>query len=190
MVRDYLVGAGAGGEPKPIAPTWNRFAARWTPRSNLTAIRTTPNKSRHFLALRSELEGYWDILAPVFEWNTEQRSRQGYLFLRDEVFPRRQTMLTMADRIASLNEQAVDRRSNAQVAELLAGFQDRLGITLLAALALGLGMAAFSVHRIFKLEARERARFEEVAGARTQLDGSFPPAWCRPRETETPGIVT
>ncbi len=42
-------------------------------------------------------------------------------------------------------------------------------MTVLAALLLGLGMAAFSIRQILKLEAREKARFEEVAGARAQL---------------------
>jgi len=56
------------------------------------------------------------------------------------------------------------------VAALLSGFQSRLAITLIAALGLGLGMAAFSVHQITSLENRERTRFEEVAGARRQLE--------------------
>ena len=77
-------------------------------------------------------------------------------------------MLRMADEIARINEQQLTA-GNTQVAGLLAGFQERLGVTLLAALLLGLGMAAFSIHQIVKLEARERTRFEEVAGARAQL---------------------
>lgn len=167
MVRDYLL------EPEP--------ARAETYRSSLENIRQTmdsalasygresdPQQLQAYMTLRSELDGYWNTLAPVFQWTSDQRRRLGYPFLRDEVFPRRQNMLSMAERIADLSEQQLTA-GNAQVADLLAGFQDRLGITLLAALALGLGMAAFSVYQIVRLEARERHRFEEVAGARAQL---------------------
>src|SRR5581483_87969 len=94
----------------------------------------------NFAALRTELAGYWDTLAPVFQWNTDQRQRLGYPFLRDEVYPRRQNMLVIADRIAAINEQQLNE-GNAQIAGLLSGFQSRLAVTLVAALALGLGMA-------------------------------------------------
>ena len=167
LVRDYLL------EPEP------QRAESY--RSNLEDIRrrmdadlaaysreSDPEQLQAYTTLRTELDGYWDTLAPVFQWNAEQRRRLGYPFLRDEVFPRRQNMLAMADRIAALNEEQL-KAGNAQVADLLAGFQDRLGVVLLAALALGLGLAAFSIFQIARLEARERSRFEEVARARAQL---------------------
>jgi len=128
-----------------------------------------PEQAAHYTALRTELASYWQTLAPVFQWSAAQRARMGYPFLRDQVFPRRQNMLAIADRIAAINEQQLTT-GNAQVAGLLSGFQSRLAVTLIAALGLGLGMAVFSIHQIVKLEARERNRFEEVAGARGQLE--------------------
>ena len=125
-------------------------------------------ENQHYTELRTELARYWATLAPVFQWSPAERRELGYPFLRDEVFPRRQSMLDVADQIAAINEQQLNG-GNAQVAGLLSGFQDRLAVTLLAALGLGLGMAAFSVHQIHRLEAREMARFEEVAHARAQL---------------------
>ncbi len=167
FVRDYLL------EPEPASAETYRSKLEEIRRQMDAALETygrqiSPEAASNFAALRTELAGYWDTLAPVFEWNTDQRGRLGYPFLRDEVYPRRQNMLDIAGRIADINEQQLNA-GNAQVAGLLAGFQDRLGITLLAALALGLGMTAFSIHQILKLEGRERARFEEVAGARAQL---------------------
>ncbi len=168
LVRDYLL------EPDPERAEMYR--------SRLEEIRgqmdgalesygrqIDPEEVPHYTRLRTELAGYWETLAPVFQVSTVERGRLGFPFLRDEVFPRRQSMLDMADRIAEINEQQLNA-GNAQVAALLSGFQSRLAITLIAALGLGLGMAAFSVHQILKLEARERARFEEVAGARGQLE--------------------
>jgi len=111
---------------------------------------------------------YWGILAPVFRWDPLERRRSGYTFLRDEVFPRRQNMLAISDRIAAINEQQLTAGNN-QVVSLLLRFQTRVLLTLVAALVLGLGMAAFSTRRILKLEDQARLRYEETADARSQL---------------------
>jgi signal transduction histidine kinase len=52
---------------------------------------------------------------------------------------------------------------------LLVKFQTRLSLTLLAALAIGLGMAVFSTRHILRLEASSQLRYRETAEARTQL---------------------
>src|SRR5580692_5883848 len=67
-----------------------------------------PAEIAHYTTLRTELTDYWRILAPVFQWDATERRRSGYAFLRDEVFPRRQTMLELASRIDGLNEQQLD----------------------------------------------------------------------------------
>lgn len=127
-----------------------------------------PEEVQHYAALKSELARYWDVLAPSLKWSAEERRESGYAFLRDEVFPRRQNMLAIADRIAALNEQQLNA-ANDQVGALLTAFGLRIGITLVAALGLGLGMAAFSMRRILRLEEQAHAQFLAVAEARTQL---------------------
>jgi signal transduction histidine kinase len=122
----------------------------------------------HYSALRAELTDYWGTLAPIFNWDAAKRRRSGYSFLRDEVFPRRQSMLALAGRIADLNEQQLDA-GNHQVVSLLASFQTRLLLTLMAALALGLGLALFTMRKILKLENQARSQYVEVAEARTEL---------------------
>jgi signal transduction histidine kinase len=129
-----------------------------------------PPEIPHYTALRTELTKYWEVLTPVFKWDTAERRRSGYAFLRDEVFPRRQNMLAIADQIANINEQQLNA-GNDQVVGLLLKFQGRLVITLVAALALGLGLAALSMFRILKLEAQVHARYEEAAEARSELKG-------------------
>ena len=127
-----------------------------------------PAEMKEYRALSTELAQYWQTLAPIMKWGPEERRRSGYAFLRDDVFPRRENMLAIADRIASINEQQLSV-ANGQVIGLLQAFQTRLAITLVAALLLGLGMAAFSMRRILNLERQAHERFEEVAEARTQL---------------------
>ena len=129
---------------------------------------TSPAEVQHYSALRTELMDYWGILAPIFRWDPAERRRSGYTFLRDEVFPRRQNMLAVADRIAAIDEQQLTEGNN-QVVSLLLRFQTRVLVTLVAALVLGLGMAFFSTRRILKLENQARLRYEETADARSQL---------------------
>ena len=165
LVRDYLL------EPEPERAETNLSRLEEIRRQMESALESYGRQidPEDYTALRTELAVYWETLAPVFQLDPAERGRLGYRFLTDRVFPRREKMLEMADRIAEINEQQLTA-GNAQVAALLSGFQSRLAVTLMAALGLGLGMAAFSVHQILKLEARERARFEEVAGARAQLE--------------------
>jgi signal transduction histidine kinase len=127
-----------------------------------------PAQVRHYSALRAELGEYWRILMPVLQWDSAERRRLGFVFLRDEVYPRRQNMLAIADRIATINEQQLSA-GNDQVVSLLGSFQTRLAITLFAAVAFGLGMAAFSIGRILGLEKRALSRYQEAAEARSQL---------------------
>jgi signal transduction histidine kinase len=129
-----------------------------------------PPEMEHYKALRTKLTDYWEILTPIFTWDTAERRRSGYAFLRDEVFPRRQNMLAIADQIANINEQQLTSGNN-QVVGLLLKFQARLVITLIAALALGLGLAALTMYRILKLEAQVQTRFEEASETRSELKG-------------------
>ena len=127
-----------------------------------------PVESEHYGVLRTELARYWEVLEPTLKWDAQKRQMQGYAFLRDEVFPRRTAMLDVASRIADINEQQL-RAGNERASGLLEKFQTRLLTTLFAALALGLGMAAFSIRKILQLEAHALARYQEVAEARQQL---------------------
>lgn len=124
----------------------------------------------HYAALRTELTNYWKILTPISHWDGAERRRSGYAFLRDEVFPRRQNMLAIADRIANLNEEQLNA-GNDQMVSLLLRFQNRLVVTMVAGLILGFGMALFTTRKILKLENQARIQYEEVAEARSQLKG-------------------
>ncbi len=121
-----------------------------------------------YLALRDELANYWKTIDPILKWSTEERRNRGYTFLRDDVFPRRTAMLEVAGRIADINEQQLNAGSE-EVVGLLVKFQTRLAVTLFSTLVLGLAMAAFSTRKILNLEAHAKARYREVAEARTQM---------------------
>src|ERR1035438_8232991 len=58
---------------------------------------TLPEEIQHYSALQAEIMSYWEILAPIFQWDAAERRRSGFAFSRDEVIPRRQNMLAIAD---------------------------------------------------------------------------------------------
>ena len=166
-VRDYLLDPDPGRANRfggNLADVRSQMESDLASYSNqLEAV-----ESQHYRELRVELTQYWATLEPVIQWDAAKRRAEGYAFLRDEVFPRRTAMLQVAGRIADINEQQL-ASGNRRVSALLARFQNRLAITLVAALALGLGLSAFSMRRILHLEARARSRFLEVVDARKQL---------------------
>ena len=61
-----------------------------------------------FQALTRNLAAYWLALEPVLGWSAPERRRDGYIFLRDEVFPRRMAMLGLSDQIRAPNEAQLD----------------------------------------------------------------------------------
>jgi signal transduction histidine kinase len=166
-VRDYLL------EPETERAETYRASLEQVRVQMVAALESyghqiAPEEVKHYTALQTELGQYWEILAPIFRWDAAERRRLGYSFLRDEVFPRRQNMLAIADRIAEINEQQLNA-ANDLVVGLLVAFQTRVALTLVAALVLGLAMAAFSMRKILKLEEQARGRYAEVVEARSQL---------------------
>lgn len=125
-------------------------------------------QARHYAELAAQLSRYWSTLGPILQWSAAQRRSEGYAFLRDQVFPRRTAMLNLASRIEQINEQQLDE-GNQRVDRLMTAFQNRLAATLLVALMLGLGTAAFSTQKILRLAAQAQAQYQEVVEARGQL---------------------
>jgi signal transduction histidine kinase len=127
-----------------------------------------PRESVPFRSLQSEIARYWQVLEPVMRWDAPRRREAGYAFLRDEVFPRRMTMLGIADRIAGVNEQQLTL-GKEQASALFSQFRLRLAVTLLITLALGVVLAAVSMRKILQLEHQSNARFDEISLARAEL---------------------
>jgi signal transduction histidine kinase len=166
-VRDYLL------EPEPerasgFGSSLQSVRSQMEIELSAYAGQLKPAESAPYSALQAELARYWQVLEPILSWDAAKRQAQGYTFLRDQVFPRRAAMLDVASRIADINEQQLNA-GNERASGLLKTFETRLVMTFFAALALGLGMAAFSTRKILQLEAHAQTRYEEVAEAREQL---------------------
>ena len=159
-VRDYLLepeaGKAEGHRSSLLECRQDMDAALAEYRSRLNAREAGP-----FQVLTNELSDYWKLLEPVFQWSPEQRRRAGYLFLRDEVFPRRQAMLSIADQIGAINESQLNA-GKATVQDAFAQHSRRLIVTLALTIGLGLMLAAFSSRTILQLERDTAAHFAEV----------------------------
>jgi signal transduction histidine kinase len=166
-VRDYLL------EPEPASAELHRKSLEKT-RSDMDrtlasyALHVRSGEEGPFRALQVDLDSYWRVLDPVFKWSPAERKNDGYAFLRDEVFPRRMTMLRIADQIGEINQQDL-RLGNEGVLELFSGFRHRFILTLAITLVLGFILAAVSMWSILTLQRDAAKRFEEVSIARLEL---------------------
>ena len=159
-VRDYLL------EPESGKAEGHRYSLRETRKdmdaalAGYRALLTQP-EGGPFEGLTRELDQYWRVLEPVFQWTAEERRRRGYPFLRDEVFPRRMAMLGIADQIHALNESQL-QNGKLRVEALFQQYRKRLGITIALVVGLGLVLAAFSIRKILALENASAASQEAL----------------------------
>jgi signal transduction histidine kinase len=149
-VRDYLL------EPESGKAEGHRYSLLETRRDMDAALEAyrgiaTARETAPFDGLTRELDAYWRVLDPVFDWTAAQRQRSGYPFLRDEVFPRRVAMLGIADQIGRINESQL-QDGKLRVDALFAGFVRRMTITIVLTIGLGSLLAAFSIYKILRLE--------------------------------------
>jgi signal transduction histidine kinase len=167
-VRDYLMEPESGRAANYMT---SLTKARRQMESSLESFRQQlePDQIQYYAELSTQLSNYWQVLGPIFRWDPDQRRREGYAFLRDVVFPRRAAVTEIAARIDVINEQQLEA-GNHRVDSLLSEFQRQMAMIVVAALFLGLGMAAFSTWKILGLERRAIAQYQEVVEARRQLE--------------------
>jgi signal transduction histidine kinase len=126
-----------------------------------------PEEAGVFSTLTKGISAYFDALEPALEWNAAQRRILGRSFMREEVLPRRTTMISIAGRVGEVNERQLEA-GNVQISRLFAGFRTRLITLSFLTLFVGMVLAAFSMQRIFKLEQETQERYREVEQARRE----------------------
>ena len=166
-VRDYLL------EPQAGKADGHRYTLVETRRDMDAALQQylqllSRSEAQPFRVLTEQLAAYWRILEPTFEWTAEQRQRAGYAFLRDEVFPRRTSMLAIADQIGRFSEAQLNSGKVA-VQWGFRQFRSRLMVTVVLTIALGFLLAMFSIRKILKLEGTSARHYTEMSQARVEL---------------------
>jgi signal transduction histidine kinase len=166
-VRDFLLSPDPSGAAAEVA----RLSS--LERDSATAVesyaRSLEAEEREpFLALRSEIEAYWKILDRTVAWTPEERSRLRDSFFYDELIPRRNAMLQIADRIAMANGRGLNR-AEEQITASSDGLRRSLIATFAITFAGGLLLALLTGAHTLRLERELERRLEENTRARAGL---------------------
>ena len=166
-MRDFLLTPAAGGGGVQRADI---VAIRQKTTAALDQYARTldPEEQDAFLALRSEIDAWWQVLRTAFQWTPAERERLRYSFFYEQLVPRRTTMLQIADRIAEINERGLSRseeRLSASAGSLRWSLVVTFGIALLGGTLLALGTIALTR----RLEREVERRLRETTEARADL---------------------
>jgi signal transduction histidine kinase len=104
-------------------------------------------------SLRDQLGEYWATFDPLFDWTISEKIFRGASFLRQEVVPRRDAVIAIAQEIEEINNANLAEQ-RAEVARQQATFRSDLRRLMLQCLLLGLGVALTVVFRLRVLERR------------------------------------
>jgi signal transduction histidine kinase len=167
FVRDTLLAPGQSGVQAQIA-TLDGLRKDSESALSSYAAALEPAEAAPFQALRSQIEEYWRVLDRTLAWTAEERGKNRDAFFYQELVPRRTSMLQIADRIESLNEEAL-HRGDVQLGDLFGRLQ--LGLLAMIAVTLvgGATLAACTIFHILKLEGEVRQRLTESVASRAGL---------------------
>ena len=167
FVRDYLLDTARERAPEyrqQLSDFRQKNLRTFEELRDLTLTRDeTPSR---FVRLEAQLEDYWEALDPLFDWTMAEKLSFSAGFLRREVLPRREAILTIAREIEELNR-ATMAAQRSEITARQAAFRNDLFNLLWRSLLLGAVVAITAVIRLRKLEWRaDQQRFiaEEAEG--------------------------
>jgi signal transduction histidine kinase len=168
VVRDYVLVEPGENKAETLSTELKTIRDHMEAALRVYSFSLRPEEREPFQQLASEVETYWSTLEPIFDWDARARRNRGNSFLRNEVLPRRTTVLAIAHEVSEVNEQAL-QDDERQVAELFAQFQRRLQIITALGLGLGLMLAALTVTYTLRLERSAEERYHESMQAQREL---------------------
>jgi signal transduction histidine kinase len=127
-----------------------------------------PDEREPFQALRGEIDAYWRVLDSTIGWSPQERNRLRLSFFYDELIPRRTTMLQIADRITTVNEQGLTR-SESRLSASANALERTLMLTFAIALAGGLVLALLTIGLTLRLERELKQRSADLQELSTLL---------------------
>jgi len=108
-------------------------------------------------------------LNPVFSWSREERHRQAWRFLDEEVLPQRSRIQEASERIALWNSQQLGA-TDRQMFQSFSKLQARQTGLLAMVLTSGLVLSLVSILYLLRLGEEANQRYLELAQSRTQLE--------------------
>src|SRR5215203_6149949 len=100
FVRDYLLDV-----ERERAPEYREQLAefRRTSVATLEELRPLVGRDDEISSLQTKLAEYWETFDPLFDWTPFEKVVRSATFLRREVLPRREAVLSLAQSIEELN---------------------------------------------------------------------------------------
>lgn len=151
FVRDYLLDIS-----RERAPEYRHRLAefRQTNMATVTQLRALlGGHEDRIVSLQTKLDDYWETFDPLFDWTTTEKIFKSASFLRTEVVPRREAVLTIAQEIEGLNNANLAEQ-RAAVTRRHAAFREDLDRLLWRSVLLGVAVALTFVFRLRILEGR------------------------------------
>ncbi|MEO7271674.1 MAG: sensor histidine kinase [Vicinamibacterales bacterium] len=120
------------------------------------------------VTLQAQLDDYWETFDPLFDWTPTEKILRSATFLRREVVPRREAVLSIAQEIEELNNANLGAQ-RAEVARRQTALHDDLYRLLLRTILLGLAVALLAVYRLRVLERRSDEQRANAQAAEHRL---------------------
>jgi signal transduction histidine kinase len=167
-MRDFLLSPGEAGIEAPRKDIL-AVQAQTETALDVYARSLDAEEQEAFAALRSEIEGWFQVFDSAFHWTPAQRNQFRSSFFNEQIVPRRITMLQITDRIAEINELGLNRTE-----EQLAASAENLRLSLYAtfgvALLGGLALAVVATGLTLRLEEKLERQLSETLAARADLE--------------------
>jgi len=138
-VRDFLLSPDASGAAAQSSRLGSLEKQSYALLDGYSHLVDT-NEREPFQALQAEIEAYWEVLNRMTAWTSDERNKLREQFFYDELIPRRNAMLQIADRIAAANERGLER-AEGQLISASDGFRRTLVATFAITLGGGLLLA-------------------------------------------------
>jgi signal transduction histidine kinase len=118
--------------------------------------------------LQRDVDIYLSLVAPVLGWDADTRRTQGPNYLRTQIFPRRQQLLQISERIRGMDTRQL-ASGESTVAAVFTSFRREIIVTTLLTTFFGLALALFTIGRMQALERQSDARYRDVVQTREEL---------------------
>lgn len=165
FVRDYLLDVA-----RERAPEYREQLAefRRTSVATLEELRPLVGSDDQISSLQTKLTEYWETFDPLFDWTPTEKIIRSATFLRREVVPRREAVLSIAQGIEELNNANLAAQ-RAEVASRHTGLRNDLRRLTWQTVLLGLTVALVVVFRLRFLERRSDEAEQQMRDLSKQL---------------------
>ena len=161
--RNYLLDrerAGLDARRHRLIEAWNDVE------STLAVVRSSPLPGQDLPLGRiaADAADYKNGVVATYAWTQQALDEQGYEILSKQLDPTRARILTALDELVRIDEDHL-RIAFAASTEEIAALKANLRRTIAIALVLGLGLAAFSIWQVVRLERVAQVRYQALTEA-------------------------